>query len=504
MQVEPMKDLNKFCQHKEDVTAHCHKCEIYLCKTCQLNDHFDHIEDIKGLDVMFSKAVQKYEMMNSELEKTLLMTEAHMKDGAIDETLLQIEKKITEEYDKLNKDIKEVEEDHIAMIENSPLVFKIQELKDSMEDQSYKALIDFDKRLNDTITKLLGALDKEDFESVAPLLTDAAKDEFAAEFAKQEPYIERQKELLKQIDTFKEIKPKLVYNSRTIEELVQVKGVHEETVRLLLYCPDDNSVYIHYPKTKEYKKNELKPKMILRKFAQVVIEDDLLFICGGKRKAKEFSNKCFTYACIEQKLIEKANMIESRCCHGIANKKDVDIYVVGGMNESGELATGEVYNIRTNTWNSLPNISEARKNCALCILSDKYLYLIGGDTKTSAIEVLNLNDPKHWETKNIVNAPIIEKAGAIQIADNQILVFGGKSNGKKVTTCLIYDLPNETVIPKTALPIPASFNKADTRKLDGMIYSSGNIKGQTYMYDSTSNEWTVTTRDKFTLKYSWD
>lgn len=503
MQAESMEDLTRFCAHKAEVNGHCEKCATYLCRACQLNDHFDHIERIKGLDATFSQAVQQYEMMNSELEKTLLQTEAEMKDGAIDETLLKIEKKITEEYDKLHQDIRGIEEDHLAMIENSPLVHRIQELKDSMEDQSYAALVNFDRKLQDTISKLLGALDKEDFESVAPLLTETAKDDFAAEFAKNEPYIERQKQLLKQIDAFREIKPKLAYNSRTIEELVQVKGVHEETVRLLLYSPDDASVYVHYPKTREYKKHPLKTKLVLRKFAQVVVEDDTLFICGGKRKQKEFSSKCYIYDCIEQKLTEKASMLKTRSCHAIANKKDEEIFVVGGTNESGDLASAEVYTVKDNSWKSLPNISQPKKNCTLCLLFDKYLYLIGGSS-AGQIDVLNLHDAKGWETKSIANAHEVEKAGAVQVADNQILVFGGKSGGRKVASCVTYDLSNGVAIPKAALPVPASFNKADTRKLDGMIYSSGNVKGQTYMYDISSNEWTVTTKDKYTLKYSWD
>eukprot|EP00826_Nyctotherus_ovalis_P059981 TRINITY_DN8387_c0_g2_i4.p1 TRINITY_DN8387_c0_g2~~TRINITY_DN8387_c0_g2_i4.p1 ORF type:complete len:504 (+),score=184.86 TRINITY_DN8387_c0_g2_i4:151-1662(+) len=503
MQAELMQDLTQFCPHKEEANACCLKCATYLCKACQLNDHFDHIECIKGLDAMFSRAVQQYEMMNSELEKTLLKTESEMKDGAIDETLLKIEKKIIEEYDRLHQDIKGIEDDHLAMIENSPLVHRIQELKDSMEDQSYTALVNFDRKLQDTISKLLGALDKEDFESVAPLLTETTKDDFAAEFVKNKPYIERQKQLLKQIDAFREIKPKLVYNSGTIEELVQVKGVHEETVKLLLYCPDDTSVYAHYPKTKEYRKNPLKAKLVLRKFAQVVVEDDTLFFCGGKRKQKEFSNRCFIYECMDQRLTEKASMLKTRSCHAIANKKDEEIYVAGGMNNSGDLASAEVYSVKGNSWKFLPNIPQPKKNCTLCLLFDKYLYLIGGSS-AGQVDVLNLHDAKGWETKSIANAHEVEKAGAVQVADNQILVFGGKSGGRKVSSCVVYDLSNGVAIPKAALPVAASFNKADTRKLDGMIYSSGNVKGQTYMYDISSNEWTVITKDKYTLKYSWD
>jgi len=504
MQDEPMNDIDTFCPHKDQVNAYCQKCETYLCKTCQLNDHFDHIESIKGLDAMFSQAVQKYEMMNSELEKTLLRTEPQIKNITIDETLLAIEKKIIGEYDKLTKDIKGIEEDHISMIESSPLLHKIQELKDNMEDQGYKALVEFDKKLENTIKKLLETLNKEDFESVAPLLTDAAKDEFTEEFKKHEPYIERQKELLKQIESFKEIKPKLTYSSRTIEDLIQVKGVHEETVRLILYSPDDSSIYIHYPKVKIYKKKDIKPKLTIRKFAQVVVESDMLFLCGGKRKHKEYSNKNYMYALVEQKLNEKADMNEARCCHGIANRKDIEIYVVGGMNETDALASAEVYDIKENTWKVLPSISKGRKNCTLCLVSEKYLYLIGGIKTSGEVEVLNLNDIRNWEIKTIKNAPPVEKAGAIQIADNQILVFGGKTNGKKTSSCMIYDLPNEAVIPKAALPNGASFNKADTRRLDGMIYSSGNTKGQTYMYDKSLNEWTVIVKNEYTLKYGWD
>ena len=506
MSIEEMKDSEVYCPHKANVDEFCKKCNIYLCKKCQVADHYDHLDQIQGLDAVLSSAAHEYEMMGSALEKTLLTSNTGIKDGAIDETLLQIEKKISEEYDKLLKDIKGIEDEQAAVVRGTSFLGKVQRSKDNLEGEDLKSLMDYDKKLGTTISQLLTALETENYESVTGLLTEGAKQDFLTQSKKHEEYYNKQQQFLKQIEIIKGVKPKLTYNSQTIDGLVHVKGVHEEVVKMALFEPKSGSVYIYFPKTKIIKKSDLKTKLPLRKFAQILTEDETLYVCGGKRKQKEFSAKCYAYSESENAMIEKAPMAEERAYHGIASRKDIEIYVAGGENASGLLASVEAYDVKTNVWRSLPKLSEAKKNVALCVFADKYLYAVGGSAaaELNTIEVLSLIDVKGWERKTILNAPEVEKAGVVQVADNQILIFGGKSKGKKTEACMICDLSNGTIVPKAAAPVASGFNKSDTRKIEGMVYATGNVKGKTFVYDVTSNQWSMITDKEYTLKYSWD
>ncbi len=503
---EVMKDVDAYCPHKAAVDGFCQKCKIYLCKKCQVADHFDHIDQIQGLDAILTHAIHEYETMGSELEKNILTSNVGIKDGAIDETLLDIEKRIGEEYDKLLKDIKNIEDEQAAVIHGTSVLGKIQRAKEDLEGEDLKALAEFDKKLGTTISQLLGALESEKYESVAHLLTDGAKQDFTAQAKAHEGYYAKQQQFLRQIDVVKGVKPKITYNSQTVDELVQVKGVHEEVVRMLLYEPKGESVYTYYPKTKVAKKSDIGTKLAVRKYAQITLEDDMLFICGGKRKQKEFSAKCYLYVEAEKKLTEKAPMGVPRASHSLANRKDQEIYVAGGENTTGVVADVEVYDVKTNVWRPLPSLTEPKKNISLCIFADKYLYAIGGASvsELATIEVLNLVDPKAWERKVVAAAPAIEKAATIQIADNQLLIFGGKTGGKKTQACFMYDLSNGTFTAKDQVPIPAAFNKSDTKKIEGRVYATGNGKGRTFVYDVSSNQWTMISEKDYTLKYSWD
>jgi len=505
MSTESMKDIEKFCPHKDVIDAYCTKCNIYICKKCEVATHFDHIDQITGLDNIFSNAIRQYEAMGTTLEKHLVSSNTGIKDGAIDETLLQIEKKIGEEYDKLLKDIKGIEDEQAAVITGTTFLGKVQREKEELEGEEFKALSEYDKKLGTTISQLLGSIESEKYDTVANLLTEGAKQDLLNQAKSHEAFYAKQQKYLKQIEIIKDVKPKITYNSQTISDLVQIKGVHEEIVKLMQLDPKKGEFIAYYPIAKTAQKSELKTKLPLTKYAICTLEDDQLFICGGKRKQKDYSGQVYVYSDVNGTLTNKAYMLNERCSHGIANRKDMEIYVVGGENINGFLNSAEVYDIKTNSWKALPNLSEAKKNVSLCIFADKYLYAIGGSNANvlTTVEFLNLSDPKAWEKRVFTNFPDIEKCASLQIADNLLLIFGGKTGSKKTQTCFALDLAWNSIIPKAALPIAASFNKAVTKKISGFVYSTGNHKGKTFIYDITSNQWNTINEKDYTLKYSW-
>lgn len=510
-----MKEIVKepdlvFCPHQEKVESYCTKCSGYICKKCLLDYHYDHIESVNGLDNVFTDAIKDYTEMNSVLDKLFAKSANNFKDGALDETLLNVEKRISEEYEKLAKDIKDIEADHIAKIEGTNMINRLQSDKEELGGEDIKKLAEFDKKLGQTISQLLSALTSDKPESVQHLIDPKAKENFAKEAQQFEPYYEKQRQFLKKIEDIKGVKPTIIYNAQTIDNLVQIKGVHEEIIKLLIYDSTSHSVFVEFPKDKIMIKYDIGSNKLPKSQAQCIIEDQILFICGGRKKPKSFFKSAYTYSDIEKKLLAKADMTEERVYQGIACKKGVEIYVAGGENSKGILKTAELYDIKSNEWKKMPELSEAKKNISLCMFGDKYLYSIGGisipDKEISTIEMLNTNEAKAWEIKQVQGGIEIQKAGTIQISDNQIIIFGGKKESVKQNMCYIYDLTNGIIAnSQSNLTLPSCFNnRSDTRKIDGIVYSTGNKKGYTYMYDIKMNQWSLIQDKEYTIKYNWD
>ena len=84
-----------------------------------------------------------------------------------------------------------------------------------------------------------------------------------------------------------------------------------------------------------------------------------------------------------------------------------EIYVAGGYtNNSVMTRRCEAYNVATNTWRELSQLSEEKCSASLCILGGRYLYCIGGFSKPdcgayllSTIEMLDLySQNQKWVT----------------------------------------------------------------------------------------------------------
>ena len=57
------------------------------------------------------------------------------------------------------------------------------------------------------------------------------------------------------------------------------------------------------------------------------------------------------------------------------------VYVFGGRCTAGSIATVECYDIKSNTWSSLPPMPEGRAYCA-AVKTSNYIYVIGGEDDT--------------------------------------------------------------------------------------------------------------------------
>ena len=374
-------------------------------------------------------------------------------------------------------------------------------LEEELKLNDYKKLEEFNKNLEDSISKLLTALSDDDFESVSNLITEDAKAKYKNEYKDNKQYIEKQKKLLDHINELKKVKSTAKYTANIIEEFVNVKEVFKEENGFPIYFPEMCSISIYYPMKKIARRLDFDEKLPQGECSQTIIGNNMLFICGGEFN-HEFSDKCYLYTHIDNNFVLKNNMLEHRTSHAAVNKKDNEIFVVGGINSTGTLSSAEVYDINLNIWEPIPNISKPKMNCGLCIVSDIFLYLIGGSNtiEYSEIEVLNLKERTAWEMKVIDGAVPIVKPASIQIDENQILIFGGEMNSNPINPCLLYDFTSGEAFIRKQCPICDTF--IGVRKINEMVYGIGMNSNNTVIYNLSEYDWKIIEYSKYTIKSS--
>uniref|UniRef100_S4RQ10 Gigaxonin n=1 Tax=Petromyzon marinus TaxID=7757 RepID=S4RQ10_PETMA len=162
-----------------------------------------------------------------------------------------------------------------------------------------------------------------------------------------------------------------------------------------------------------------------------------------------------------------APMREARMNFGIVHIDGI-LYVIGGEDETSELLSGETYDIYTDTWSLLPDITILRKIGCYAVMRKK-IYAMGGGSYGKLFESAECYDPKTQQWTAI--CPLKERRfGAVACGVGQELyVFGGvrRKEGENVpegqmVTCkseMYHDqvkryiyFPTSPLCPRSPLP----------------------------------------------------
>ncbi len=501
-----------FCPHKEFIDAYCKKCGLYVCKECQMSQHYDHISELSGLDSIFTTATQEYTHMISTLDKQLISSRPKVHPGVVDDSLAEVTRKIRAGYDKIVGAAEDLKRQHLGVIKESPFLERLQREKTELEGEEMKRVETFDKKLGETMKRLLKAITEEDFTDVIPMLAGRVKEELAAEAAQLEPYYEQQGKFLKHLEILKSVKPAIEYDKDIVEDLIQVRGVHDdETLKMPIHCAKSNSVFIHIPVTRSILKKKVADVQLPLKAAQVFIQGTGLIIIGGRTIEGKYSNATYVYLLDKDMVSCRSNMLEPRAGHAVTSCRDNEVFVSGGFNEVDKmLSSVEMYDTNADLWKKLPSMVQKRKNHSLCMVSERYLYAMGGVlenmAETADIEMLDTVAGKGWELKSIKGAIPFQKAGVIEIEENKLLIFGGKYGKNKRKQAYVIDLITAAMNEDGILEAPEVFNnRSDYHKHAGHLYAtSGKSVGITHIYHIKGYRWVQMNKEAYLLKYNWD
>jgi Kelch motif/Collagen triple helix repeat (20 copies) len=190
--------------------------------------------------------------------------------------------------------------------------------------------------------------------------------------------------------------------------------------------------------------------------------------------------------------IAATSMHEPRERAVAASLPDGQVLVAGGENETGELATAEIYDPSTNTWAPVAPMNEAREGAAAASLPNGDVLVAGGEGESGKLDTAEIYDPSTntWTAVAPMNEAR-EGAGAASLPDGDVLVAGGDN---ALNTSEIYDPETDIWSPAESFAVGRDFATAATLPngevlLMGGKDGSGQALASVERFDVSTEEW---------------
>ena len=168
----------------------------------------------------------------------------------------------------------------------------------------------------------------------------------------------------------------------------------------------------------------------------VILPDGTIYLIGGHYKISNLtSSETLRFNWETKAFVNRADMYTPRKSFGVCYN-DGFIYVVGGFNyDEGFLDKCERYEIYKDKWTSIEGLKGGpASSCSVCVFKNTFLFKFGGlkapKTINESIERYDIKGGK-WLSFNIdkkqnnVDLEFLWLSAAVQINENEIMVFGG-------------------------------------------------------------------------------
>lgn len=164
------------------------------------------------------------------------------------------------------------------------------------------------------------------------------------------------------------------------------------------------------------------------------------------------------------------------------------IYCIGG---SGTTTANRAYNVKTNTWETLANMTTGRYGLDSTIIGDK-IYCIGGYNNLTANQVYDITN-NSWST--LTNMTTGREYLTVDAVGTNIYAIGGSGSTTYLNNNECYDTITNTWSTKTAMTVAKYGHASGVIGTD--VYCIGGYTGSyvktNYCYDTITNTWTTKT-----------
>jgi hypothetical protein len=223
--------------------------------------------------------------------------------------------------------------------------------------------------------------------------------------------------------------------------------------------------------------------------------ESMLYITGGWL-ANKYKGNTYEYNLAIGKVVKKARMKVLRRSHaGVFCKKPI---VCGGENSEGHLNSCEQFDTLKNEWIQLPPLNEKKFYSTAISLNEEVVYVFGGYTYIQGIqkmfdtiECLKVEEVGQWKMIKLVkkggwNAR--QDIGAVQIAVNKILIFGGYADTLKKDS-MIFDTDSKTIEPTASLMEGDRFYQRTGKVINDSVYAMGGNTENIWIFDIRTKQW---------------
>ena len=181
----------------------------------------------------------------------------------------------------------------------------------------------------------------------------------------------------------------------------------------------------------------------------IITPDSIIYLCGGVLPNGNLTNKSYQFQTNKDTLGEVSNMIVKKAGHSLCfvnlGAQGGHIYSIGGRTNDGvRTKICEKYNILENKWEKIALMNSARSRAAVTPFDDKFIYAFYGtgsdmlNVQTCEKYDISMNFWKKIEIYNDFTGFEVSFAGAVQINDKQILVFGGFNENEQEKGSIIF------------------------------------------------------------------
>ena len=165
------------------------------------------------------------------------------------------------------------------------------------------------------------------------------------------------------------------------------------------------------------------------------------------------------------------------------------IYCIGGV---GTTTANRAYNVKTNTWETLANMTTGRYGLDSTIIGDK-IYCIGGYDNLTTNQVYDITNNK-WST--LANMTTGREYLTVDAVGTNIYAIGGSGSSTYLNTNECYDTITNTWSTKTNMTVAKYGHASGVIGTD--VYCIGGYTGSyvrtNYCYDTITNTWTTKTQ----------
>ena len=231
-----------------------------------------------------------------------------------------------------------------------------------------------------------------------------------------------------------------------------------------------------------------------RAYLASAVVDGKIYCIGGYNGSSSYSNKVEVYDPKTDTWETKANMPTGRrnLTSAVVNGK---IYVIGGLDGSSYLNKVEVYDPKTDTWETKANMPTSRDRLTSAVVDGK-IYCIGGNNSSSSyLNKVEVYDPvtDSWETKS--SMPTKRSGFTSTVVDGKIYCIAGYNTSSTYLNIVeVYNPTTDSWETKSSM-----FNDRGyltSAIVDGKIYCIGGWSGSSYLntvevYNPATDSWEI-------------